>query len=281
MDSRQQDAELIARYVASNDPVLRAQLREEIVLRYVPLVHFALGRLGLSQGQPDYEDAASQGLLGLIESVERYNPAFGTMFSTYATLRIRGKVIDYLRSQDWLSRGARRRARQVQAAVAALWEQHGRAPSDDELAAYLNVDAAHLQQALVDSSRSIVSLDALAGADAGGGGDEASLHEILPDANQEEPLVSIEEEELRLRLVECLKKLPRREQIVLSLYYHDELTFKEIGAVLEVSESRVCQLHGRAILSLRASLAGNPPAEPAPAAARPKLRAAALQPGPA
>jgi RNA polymerase sigma factor for flagellar operon FliA len=248
MESKRDDSELIAQFCATHDP----GLRDEVVLRYVPLVHFVLGRLGMSQAMgADYEDAASQGLLGLIEAVDRYNPAYGTQFSTYATLRIRGKVIDQLRAQDWLSRGARQRARLVQDGIAQLWEQLGRAPSDQELAAHLKLDADKLQRALVDGSRTFVSLDMVVSSE---GEEQASLHELLPDESSLEPPESYEEQELQARLAQAIRSLPEREQLVLSLYYYEELTFKEIGAVLEVSESRVCQLHGRAVLSLRVFL---------------------------
>jgi RNA polymerase sigma factor for flagellar operon FliA len=252
MEPKRDDSELIVQFCATHDP----GLRDEVVLRYVPLVHFVLGRLGMSQALgPDYEDAASQGLLGLIEAVDRYNPAFGAQFSTYATLRIRGKVIDHLRSQDWLSRGARQRARLVQDGIAELWVQLGRAPTDQELAAHLKLDQDKLRRALVDGSRTFVSLDMVISAE---GDDQASLHELLPDENGLEPPESYEEQELQARLGQAIRSLPEREQLVLSLYYYEDLTFKEIGAVLEVSESRVCQLHGRAVLSLRAFLERSP-----------------------
>ncbi len=264
MDARQDDAELISQYIANRDP----GSREAIILRYVPLVHYTLGRLGLSQSMgADYEDAVSQGFLGLIEAVDRFDPAFGAQFSTYAMLRVRGKVLDHLRSMDWLSRGARQRVRAVQQAISSLWCVLQRAPSDDELASHLKIDLPRLHRALTDSSRMMISLDSLVESD----GDEAtSLHELLPDEEHAGPAEAYEECDLKSRLVETLKALSEREQMVLSLYYHEELTFKEIGAVLEVSESRVCQLHGRAVMNLRALLrqpypeTGRPPPIPPP-----------------
>ncbi|MFN3310034.1 MAG: sigma-70 family RNA polymerase sigma factor, partial [Anaerolineales bacterium] len=236
MDARKDDAELIQRYLQTRDP----QTREEIILRYVPLVHFVLGRLGISQAiGADYEDAASQGILGLIEAVDRYDASHGTQFSTYAILRIRGKVIDQLRSHDWLSRGARQRARQVQGAIDSFWEKHHRPPSDEELAAVLQWDEEELRRALMDSSHILLSLDTTVTSD----GDEVtSLHEILADEEQEKPDELIENEELKETLTQIIQSLPQREQFVLSLYYYEHLTFKEIGMVLDISESRVCQL---------------------------------------
>jgi len=248
MDSKRDDAELITQYVATRDQ----GLREEIILRYVPLVHFVLGRLGLSQaiGQ-DYEDAASQGLLGLIEAADRYDPVYKTQFSTYATLRIRGNVIDYLRSHDWLSRSARQKTRLVQDAISELWEKNERPPTDEELAEYLSLDIDKLRQILVDSSHVFVSLDTTVSSE----GDEiVSLHELITDENQLEPSEIFEDSELKSILIDAIRSLPEREQLVLSLYYYENLTFKEIGAVLEVSESRVCQLHARIVMTLRSIL---------------------------
>lgn len=247
MVDKRDDFDLITRYVAHHDPALR----EEIIVRFIPLVHFVLGRLGISQSMSaDYEDAASQGLIGLIEALDRFDPKFGTQFSTYATVRIRGKILDHLRSMDWLSRGARQRIHAVQNAVTSLWGSLGRSPTDDELATHLQIDLNQLHRTMIEGSRMIVSLDMITQ----NNDEEESLHEVLTDHDQETPAEQYEEEELQARLVQALSTLSEREQQILSLYYYEELTFKEIGAVLEISESRVCQLHGRAIISLRANL---------------------------
>ncbi len=248
MDTRKDDAELINHFLKTRDP----QTREEIILRYIPLVHFVLGRLGISQAiGADYEDAASQGILGLIEAVDRYDASHGTQFSTYAILRIRGKVIDQLRSHDWLSRGARQRARQLQGAIDSFWEKHQRSPTDEELAATLQWDEEGLRRAFMDSSHILLSLDTIVTSE---GEETISFHEIVADEEQENPDALVENEELKQILMQIIHSLPEREQLVLSLYYYEHLTFKEIGMVLDVSESRVCQLHAKAILSLRSKL---------------------------
>lgn len=248
MDKKPFDSKLLAQFCETRDPAIR----EEIILRFVPLVHYVLGRLGISQNMgADYEDAASQGLLGLIEAVDRYDAKYGTQFSTYATLRIRGKVIDGLRNSDWLSRGARKRARNVQDGISTLWEKLHRTPTEEELATHLNMTIPEVQKGLQDSNRAIVSLDTLTLTITDG---EKSLHEILPDENQVAPDEAVEEAELERILKEMIRTLPEREQIILSLYYYEELTFKEIGAVLDISESRVCQLHSRIITALQAKI---------------------------
>jgi RNA polymerase sigma factor for flagellar operon FliA len=248
MSNTPEDQQLIQLFLSTRDPTHR----EKIILRYIPLVHYVLGRLGMSVSMgSDYEDAASQGLIGLIEAVDRFDPAYGTQFSTYATLRIRGRVLDYLNSLNWLSRTTQRRARQVQEAATVLWSRLERAPTEEELAAYLQMDLPTLQQALVDSSRVIVSLDNLGDS---GGEDGVSLYDTLRDEKQLDPGDFFDQEETKTSLVSALKSLSEREQYVLSLYYYNGLTFKEIGEVLKVSESRVCQLHARAITTLRAVL---------------------------
>lgn len=241
------DREMLREYSRKRSP----ELREALILRYAPLIHFVLGRLGISRTSgPDYDDACSEGMIGLMEAVDGYDPAFGTQFSTYATLRIRGRVLDHLRAQDWLSRGARKRTRQIQQGLSDLWGKLGRAPSDEELARHLEMDLPALQQALVDASLVIVSMDGLTGESEG----DASLHDLLEDESQPDPAEQVEEVELMNHLTAAIKSLPERDQLVLSLYYYNELTLREVGEVLNISESRVCQIHARAIMSLKAAL---------------------------
>ena len=242
------ESELLNQYAATKAPALR----EDMVLRYVSLVHFVLGRLGISQNiGTDYEDLVNQGLIGLIEAVDRYDAKFNTQFSTYATFRIRVKILDYLRSLDWLSRTARHRARDVRQAINALTDLNQRAPTDNELSEFMKIEVSKVQQALLDSSRVIVSLDAVVDYD---DENDTSLYETIADENQNDPSDTIGETDLIARLSEVIKQLPEREQTVLSLYYYEELTLKEIGNVLGVSESRACQLHSRAVMTLQSLL---------------------------
>jgi len=248
METQITEIDILSKFVTSRS----SEAREELVLRYVSLVHFVLGRLGISQDlSNDYEDLVNQGLLGLIEAVDRYDPTFNTQFSTYATFRIRGKILDYLRSLDWLSRTARHRARDIRTAITQLSDQNQRPPTDQELADHLGMDVAKIQQSLVDSSRVIVSLDAVIDVD---DENESSLYETLADDNQSDPSDIVGEKDMKTRLISALQDLPERERTVLSLYYYEELTLKEIGSVLGVSESRACQLHARAVLSLQSIL---------------------------
>jgi RNA polymerase sigma factor for flagellar operon FliA len=242
------DSELLHRFSTTHDP----SLREALILRYVPLVHFVLGRLGLSQKMGlEYEDLISQGLLGLIKAVDRYDPSHQTKFSTYASTRIRGHILDHLRSMDWLSRSARKRVREIQEATKELWETLRREPTEEELAEHLSLDIKELRKALQDSSIVIVSLDTEMDLV---GDYEGSLHEIVEDQSLDKPLETIVEKELKGRLEEALTQLAEREQLLLSLYYYEGLTMKEIGTVLDISESRVCQLHAKAVMLLKATL---------------------------
>jgi len=242
------DIDLLNQFLSSRS----STIREELVLRHVSLIHYVLGRLGVSSEiGMDYEDLVHQGLLGLIDAVDRYNPEFGTQFSTYATVRIRGKVLDYLRSMDWLSRTARHRSKSIQKAIQTITSQTNVPPNEKEISVYLGIDLDKVHQGLLDSNKIIVSLDALVSSD---DENETSLYDTLADENQLDPAEIATENDLKSRMVNSLKKLPERDQLVLSLYYFEELTLKEIGKVLEVSESRACQIHSQAILNLQALL---------------------------
>lgn len=251
MEQKRSDSELIDEFVISRSQTLR----EEIILRYVSLVHYVVGRLGISQlGGVEYEDLASQGMLGLIDAVDHYDPNFGTKLSTYATLKIRSRLLDYLRELDWLPRTARQKVRLLQGAMTILESQLLRLPTDEEIANYLSIDPSSLQQIQMDSSKVIISLDEEK--DDGSEDGSGSMHEWITDEKQENPQNLYEDKDLRQKLVEVIKELSKREQLVLSLYYFDELTFKEIGKTLEISESRVCQIHGRAVIALKSLLSG-------------------------
>lgn len=240
--------EVLGEFLITRSP----ELREKVVLQSVPLVHYLLGRMGITQELgTDYEDLAHQGLMGLIDAVDHFDPEFSTRFSTYASLRIRGKVIDYMRTSDWMPRAARKRTRVIQKSIADLWSEKLREPTDGEIAAHLGTTVEDVQQGLADSNRVLVSLDAMLEP---GKQDDGSLYDYLRDENQVDPLAALEQKGLIADMAEAIQDLSEREKLILSLYYNDELTFKEIGNVLDLTESRVCQLHARAILNLKAML---------------------------
>ncbi len=245
---RQETEIVIENYLADRTP----ENRERLVLQSVPLVHYILGRLGITREMgSEYEDLVHQGLLGLIDAVDRYDLAFGARFSTFAGVRIRGKVLDYMRYSDWMPRSARRRVRAIQKTVADLWVELNREPQEDEIAARLGIDLQEVQLGLNDSNRVFLSLDSGTEVDPE---EDGALYERLADEHQPDPSVQAENLDMVAVLGSTIRKLPEREQLILSLYYSDELTFREIGKVLDITESRVCQLHARAIMNLKAMM---------------------------
>ncbi len=225
------------------------EVREKLVLESVPLVHFILRRLGITpEIGPDYEDLVHQGLLGLIEAVDHYDPTFGTHFSSYASTRVRGRVLDFLRRADWMSRSARKRVRSIQQKVNDLWGKLQREPTEDEIATALGLDLSEVQQGLYDASLVFVSMDASFHRDE----EEDNLHERIVDDNRPDPTSLLENADLIAQLERGIHQMPHRDQLILSLYYYDQLTFKEIGQVMGITESRVCQLHARTIMNLKA-----------------------------
>jgi RNA polymerase sigma factor for flagellar operon FliA len=244
--------DLWKQYAETCDPALR----EEIIVQNVPLVRYVLGRLTIPALDAEvYEDLVSQGILGLIDAVDRFEPERGLRFSTYATLRIRGHILDALRAMDILPRSARRRVKEIKRTIAQLRMKLGREPHDDEVASVLNLDRQAYQSALIEANCAILSLDTSFEMDADGR--TPSLQSLLCDEDNAGPEESLEQAELLRLLTAAFRQLPHRTQLLLSFYYYEGLTMKEIGQVLNLSESRVSQLHARAIIGLRAALEQN------------------------
>ncbi|MEB3286719.1 MAG: FliA/WhiG family RNA polymerase sigma factor [Vampirovibrionales bacterium] len=228
-------------------------LREKLILSYLHLVRYVVSRLPVTLPiSIATEDLISYGTLGLMEAVERFDPERGLKFETYAVTRIRGAIIDQLRFQDWIPRGVRKRSRDLGEAMHRLEEQLGRAPNDDELAQELGVTKTKLQTMLAESNNLMLSLDDTYGSDQSGS--KMTLLDTVEDSNSPDPQGEFEANELRNRLATAIASLPEREKLLIALYYHENMTLKEIGEVICVSESRVCQLHAQAILRLRSKL---------------------------
>ena len=232
-------------------------LRDRLILTYAPLVKFVAGRLGASlPAHVDEQDLVSYGLLGLIGAIERFDPDREIKFETYAIARIKGAIIDELRSLDWVPRSVRTRAREIERAIAELERGLMRAPTDEEIAAKIGISQDELEGSLSEISRSsMAALDEL-WSPAGGGGDQISLIDTIEDTTGPDPEFSLEQTELKEALGEAIARLPEREKLVVTLYYYEELTLREIGEVLGVTESRVSQLHTKAVLRLKARLSG-------------------------
>src|SRR5258708_3742257 len=228
--------------------------RDELVVRYAPLVKYVIGRMAISlPAAMDSDDVLSAGTVGLLHAIDRFDPEQGVRFETYALQRIRGSIIDTIRSLSPLSRGAGRRARLLDETTAALAQRLRRAPTQDELAQELGVDQAELGRILLESAHLIVSLD---GSSSGGedDGEVQSLRDLLHDPHGAGTDEVVEENELVDRLNPANDSPPPRDRLVLNLYYHEELTLQEISRLIETSESRATQIHTAAVMKLRGLL---------------------------
>ena len=229
--------------------------RERLVVAYSPMVKFVAGRLGA--GLPSHVDDAdliSYGLMGLIGAIERFEPERGIKFETFAMTRIRGAIIDELRSLDWVPRSVRARAREIEAAQAKLEHELQRAPSETELAGRLEMSEKDLQAALLEiANSSVYALDELWTV-SDSSGDQVSLLDTIADEAAADPQEALTTSEVKERLAEAIASLPEREQLVVALYYYENLTLREIGEVLGVTESRVSQLHTKAVMRLKSGL---------------------------
>jgi RNA polymerase sigma factor for flagellar operon FliA len=220
-------------------------------------VKYVAGRM--SSGLPAHVDEAdliSYGLGGLIFAIERFDLSREIKFETYAITRIRGAIIDELRSLDWVPRSVRARAREIERVNMKLEARLQRAPTDEEMAAELKVDVEEFHEALLQISNStIVALDELWNV-SDSSGDQVSLLDTIPDHGAPDPEAVVDQGELRDRIADAIAALPEREKLVIALYYYENLTLREIGEVLGVTESRVSQLHTKAVLRLRSKLGG-------------------------
>lgn len=238
-------AELWQNFAATGDP----KIREKLILQYAPLVRYVVGRLAVTLPPTiDQEDLYGYGLIGLIQAVEKFSLDRGVKFETYAITRIRGAILDELRSQDWVPRSVRSRSRDIAEAMSQLEGELGRPATEEEIANRLGVSAQDLAHIMSQETSPFLSLDELV--QVSDDGQSITWLDTMAD-ERPGPAAQLEEQEFREQLARAIDALPEREKILLSLYYQEGLTLKEIGMVLKVSESRVCQLHTQAALRLR------------------------------
>jgi RNA polymerase sigma factor for flagellar operon FliA len=231
-------------------------LRERLILHYSPLVKYVAGRVGVGL-PPNIEqaDLVSYGIFGLIDAIEKFDLERAIKFETYAISRIRGAIIDELRAIDWIPRSVRYKAREVEKAYAALEAKLHRTPTEPEVAGEMGISVEDLHQIFSRVSFvNVVALDELLNV-GGDKGDKLSLVDTLEDTKAEDPVAAFESEETKYLLAKAINQLPEREKIVVTLYYYEGLTLAEIGQVLGVTESRICQMHTKAVLQLRGRLA--------------------------
>ncbi|NMB46790.1 MAG: FliA/WhiG family RNA polymerase sigma factor [Firmicutes bacterium] len=232
-----------------------AGAREQLVLAYLHLVKYAAGRMVI--GLPntvDYDDLVSYGLFGLLDAIEKYDSSRGVKFASYASTRIRGAILDGLRAADWVPRSVRQKARQLAQTAAELETKLGRPAKDEEIQRALDITADEYAQLLQDVAlATLLSLDE-PWSEGGSDGEKLRLADMVADDSHEDPAASVAREAILGVLAEAIDLLPERERLVITLYYYEELTLKEIGKIMDVSESRISQLHTKALSRLRGKL---------------------------
>jgi RNA polymerase sigma factor for flagellar operon FliA len=229
--------------------------REKLILHYSPLVKYVAGRV--SSGLPpsvEFADLVSYGIFGLLDAIDKYDPDRGIKFETYAIARVKGAIIDELRADDWVPRSIRFKAREIERAYMALEGELRRIPTDEEVAEKLGISVDEYLGLLNKLSvMSLVALDELWTV-SGDRLDKITLADMVEDVKGKDPSQTFELEEMKDIIADAINRLPERERMVVALYYYEGLNMREIGEVLGVTESRVCQMHTKAILRLRARL---------------------------
>ncbi len=228
--------------------------RDKLINQYYHLVKYTAGRMAISlPPHLEFADLVSYGVFGLLEAIERFDYQRGIKFETYCIARIRGSIIDGLRALDWVPQSVKKRRREIEAAYAQLEHELGRAATDQEMAAFLGLSREQFGDLLSKVSyTAVVSLDDLLG-DAGDG-EGLPLRDSIPDLRATDPAGAAELSEVRRLLAQAIERLPEKERLVVTLFYYEGLLTKEIALVLHLSESRISQLHTKAVLRLRGSL---------------------------
>lgn len=243
---------LIKKYKQNAKKVTNLQ-KKKIIREYAPLVKFIAQKIAMRlPANIELDDLLSAGVMGLMDAIEKYDPTRDNKFKTYAEFRIRGAILDELRAQDWIPRSMREKAKSIERSFARLEQKLGRTVSEEEAAKDLGMDLEEFQKSLHQcKSISLLSLDEVGTYT---NGDRKSLMGLLESSKATNPLVQIAGAELKTIVAKAIQELPEKQRMVLSLYYYEDLNLKEIGEVLEVTESRVSQLHTQAVLRLRAKL---------------------------
>ena len=231
-----------------------AEVREKLIIEYAPLVKIVAGRLSMYLGyNVEYDDLVGYGVFGLIDAIDKFDYGKGIKFETYASLRIRGAILDQIRKMDWIPRSVRQKSREIEDTIVTLEARLGRTASDAEIADALNMSEDEYHRTVMKvSGTSILSLNEVWYS--GDDNDSMSIGDSIESPSSLNPDVIAEREEIKKVIVQSINELPEKEKMVIVLYYHEDLTFKEIGEVLQVSESRISQLHTKANLRLRAKL---------------------------
>ncbi len=227
-----------------------AKLREKLIMQYASLVKYVAGRVAINTPpQVEFDDLVGYGILGLIDAIEKFNLNQGFTFKTYATARIRGRIIDELRIIDWLPRSVRKKTKQLADAYESLEYKLNRPATDEEVAEFLGIRMDTFYQMLATvKGISLISLNDLSAIEED---NEEVFHNTVLPMSYKTPATIVEKEETKRLLIEAIYRLPENERMVISLYYYEDLTLREIGEVIGVTESRISQLHTKALLRLR------------------------------
>ncbi len=244
----EEDQNLWEQYKTNHDQ----RIKDALIMKYASFVKYVAGRIAVNlPSNVEFDDLVSYGILGLIDAIDKYDSDRNVKFKPYAKTRIRGAIFDELRVLDWTPRSIRQKARKLEKAYAKLEGKLGRDARDEEVAEYLNIDISELHKLFDETKKSLLlSLDEIFYDDEEG----SSRFDFIEDQKSDNPQTKIEEAEAKKILADAISKLSDRERMVITLYYYEELTSKEIGKILGVSDSRVSQLHTKAILRLRGRL---------------------------
>jgi RNA polymerase sigma factor for flagellar operon FliA len=237
-------------YKRTRDP----KIREDFIKQYAPLIKYVAGKVAV--GMPhsvEFDDLVGYGVFGLIDAIDKFDPEKNVKFKTYAVTRIRGAIFDELRNIDWVPRSVRQKTKEIEEAISDLEARLGRTATDQEIAASLGMDKKDFDKTMIKiSGTSVLSLSDVWFS--GDENDKGSIGDSIEGPASYIPEFAVEKEAIRQIIIESINELPDKEKKILVLYYYEDLTLKEIGEVLDVTESRVSQLHTKAILRLRAKL---------------------------
>lgn len=248
--SNEELAQMWARYFEDKN---NKTLRDALILQYIYLTRYVVGRVKVALPPTfSYEDITSYGVEGLIDAIEKFTPKMGARFETYALVRIRGNIIDKIRSQDFLPRSIRRKIKDVKEAQDELKKKFGRAATNTEIANYMGIEKEKVEQLLSDDT-TVTSIYDKKGSTEG----DIEIIDTIQDSHNLAPHEQLEEKDVKSELENALKRLPERERTIMVLYYHENMTLKEIGEAINVSESRISQLHAQAIMKLKKLLSEN------------------------
>jgi RNA polymerase sigma factor for flagellar operon FliA len=239
-------------YLPSKRAKSYSQKRQELIVKYTPLIKYIANRIAIRlPSHIDIEDIVNTGVLGLMDAIEKFDPTRGVKFETYAEFRIKGAILDELRALDWVPRSVRKIATWLETANASLEKKLGRPAYDEELAEAMDIEVEKLHELLSRAGGiSLLSLEMVINKNDG----KRPLMDFLSAKDDQNPVESMKLEEMRDIVADCIELLPEKEKLVVSLYYYDELTMKEIGSVLKLTESRVSQIHTKAVMRLRGKL---------------------------